>query len=113
MSVTSESKPVAMPGARAREVLGDFTVFLEKRNPSVELHYELYDDSRTQERVLSITALAYDGHVLKHELRRKVPQAEALSGLYRKQAAIDCGLMRKMAELEAACGVKITPGRWC
>lgn len=104
---------MAMPGARAREVLGDFTVFLEKRNPAVELHYELYDDTRTGERVLSITALACDGHVLKHELRRKVRQASGLDAYYRQVALIDRALLHEMSSLEAKNGVSITLGRWC
>ena len=84
---------------RNREVVGDFAEFSGKANS--ELHWEIYGDRHTFERVLSVTALAADGHLLKFE-RRVAPTPDA-----------DDDLTRELGHLEVKHSVKATLGRWC
>ncbi len=112
-SSASAGIPPQKQAGRIREVVGDFSTFLGKRDPDVELHWEFYDDNSAGERVLSITALARDGHVLKHEFRKKVRRAATEDSLYKQLVAIDRELLTQLSMHEVRFGVRVTAGRWC
>ena len=97
-SESSSADKELRPKKSVRELIGSFEEFLAKAYS--EIHYEVYTDYATLEHVLSITALAKDGHILKHELRIDTIDGDKDD------------LLKKVPTLEVENNIVMTPGKW-